>query len=703
MRARRFAARAANAGLVLFGLALVVVIGTGGTRLEFAGLAVGLRRVGNPLLGFAVSAALRLLASSRRSGLEAAIVRFFARQGLAPRDAPARPLSAARAGALLGAGLGLSAAGPDALHLLLTEPPPPPSLGEAVSALALAGAGGTALGAAAGALLGPIAFAAVRAAGWRRPGRYGVGRVTLAFLWVAAAAWIRQAPPGPRAFHTPGVLLAVTGTFVLAAAVIFLLLPAAVLRARRGRWGLAVIAGGTLASLVGIAGVASLGPGVSARLAGETGHPNILLVTVTGLRSDVAGTGGEGSGWTPNLAALAARGAILDETLSPTTETLAAAASVLTGSYPASHGIGPQRPFPPYPPEALPALLAAHGYATAAFVSARELDGRGSALGGLFDAYDDASGWRDRFGRLATVQPWLRLAGPPPRSIRAAERTAAAFVSWLERLPRTPWFAWVELADPSRPAPAAPPDEVSRATVGAWFRTGGGARLDDPLPRLPAWAPDRFREEPLAHWLSGYERAVARADAALGTLLRAVELRGEAHRTIVAVTAEHGVALGERGAWFEPGPGVPEGVLRVPWIVATAGPAGGAVVPGPCSLVDVAPTLLGLAGLAGGSAWEGEDLSRYLLAGEAQRRERRPAPVYLSSAPDPSGRRLQAVRRGPWKLVRDPEGRERLFFVEGLLEGEVQPLGGRVAREHRVLSDLLTDHLARTAAIPQAR
>ena len=91
-----------------------------------------------------------------------------------------------------------------------------------------------------------------------------------------------------------------------------------------------------------------------------------------------------------------------------------------------------------------------------------------------------------------------------------------------------------------------------------------------------------------------YYANVSYFDSKVGMLVRTLEEIGEADRTIVIVTADHGDMLGERGLWFKMN--FFEHSARVPLIIAgpgcTTGAAGNA-----CSLVDILPTLLDVAGL----------------------------------------------------------------------------------------------------------
>ncbi len=82
-------------------------------------------------------------------------------------------------------------------------------------------------------------------------------------------------------------------------------------------------------------------------------------------------------------------------------------------------------------------------------------------------------------------------------------------------------------------------------------------------------------------------------DSKVGAVVQALEESGQLDNTVVIVTSDHGDMLGERGLWykmtfFEPS-------ARVPLIVAGPGVVQGEVSE-PCSLVDVLPTFLDIAG-----------------------------------------------------------------------------------------------------------
>ena len=135
-----------------------------------------------------------------------------------------------------------------------------------------------------------------------------------------------------------------------------------------------------------------------------------------------------------------------------------------------------------------------------------------------------------------------------------------------------------------------------------------------------------------------------------------------------------------------------EEVIRVPLILRGPGVPAGVRMPGPASLVDVVPTILGLLGLPPAPGLDGVDLSRYwdpvqplerAVFAEADRRNKR-------------NDSLRAIRRGRWKLVvnrfsgatalydleKDPgEKRDVKKRKPGITDGLRKELGAFMARE----------------------
>ncbi|HYR28903.1 MAG TPA: sulfatase-like hydrolase/transferase, partial [Thermoanaerobaculia bacterium] len=159
--------------------------------------------------------------------------------------------------------------------------------------------------------------------------------------------------------------------------------------------------------------------------------PSILLVTLDTTRFDAMGGAA-----TPSFNALAERGTRFTSAYATVPQTLPSHASMMTGLYPAGHGVHENGRFLGAAHPLLAEKLKAAGYGTAAFVSAFAVAKR-FGLGRGFDVYDEDFG-----------------AG---LSERDAKATTDRAVAHLESAPGKPLFAWVHYYDPHYPyTPPAP-------------------------------------------------------------------------------------------------------------------------------------------------------------------------------------------------------------------------------------------------------
>jgi arylsulfatase A-like enzyme len=167
-----------------------------------------------------------------------------------------------------------------------------------------------------------------------------------------------------------------------------------------------------------------------------------------------------------------------------------------------------------------------------------------------------------------------------------------------------------------------------------------------------------------------YHAEVMVLDDALGRLLAAIDARDrrEGRSTLVVATALHGEALGEHGALAE-GASLYQEQLHVPLLFRWRGrlPAG-IRLRTPLSLRVVAPTVAELAFVQFPSG-QTRSVAAELRAG----REPEARPVFAQRGPltpdrvAPSTEEAVeelAVRRGRWKLIRDADGRGRLYDLE---------------------------------------
>jgi len=261
-------------------------------------------------------------------------------------------------------------------------------------------------------------------------------------------------------------------------------------------------------------------------------RPSILLVTLDTTRADCLGFESADI-QTPHLDALASRGVRFSQAYTTAPMTLPAHVSMLTGLYPAEHGIHENSRTLSDNQALLASRLAAEGYLTAAFVSGYPLS-RQFGLDRGFEHYDDALG--------------------PSAAERSAEETTNRALSYLEKS-TNPLFLWVHYFDPHEPY--APPEP---------FRT----KYEDP-----------------------YLGEIAAMDQEFGRLLEAFE--GRSPNTRILVVGDHGESLGEHGEALH-GNLLYQGVLRVPLIIAGLGIAPGQVAE-PVSSRRVFDTVLTWAGI----------------------------------------------------------------------------------------------------------
>ncbi|HSD29236.1 MAG TPA: sulfatase-like hydrolase/transferase [Vicinamibacteria bacterium] len=264
-------------------------------------------------------------------------------------------------------------------------------------------------------------------------------------------------------------------------------------------------------------------------------RPSILLVTLDTTRADAIGPEARGIE-TPAFDALAARGRRFRQAYATVPETLPSHVSMMTGLYPAGHGVHENARYLSRDRPVLAERLREAGYRTAAFVSSFVLARRfGLARG--FDVYDDEL-----------------LAG---HAERTARHTTDRVLAYLDHPSSQPVLLWVHYYDPH--APYAPPEP---------FRS-------------------RYAQAP-------YLGEVAAMDEQLGRLVRAFEERVGEPRAIVVV-GDHGEGLGEHGE-SQHGYLVYQATMRVPLLLVGPGLAPG-VSDAPVSTRRVFHTILDWAGL----------------------------------------------------------------------------------------------------------
>lgn len=428
----------------------------------------------------------------------------------------------------------------------------------------------------------------------------------------------------------------------------------------------------------------------------EPPRRNVILVTVDTLRADHLGPHDGSPTRTPELDRLARDGVVFAQSYAAANTTVPSHLSLLTSLPMATHGLTTNGGELLEPVVTLPHLFTAAGYRTAAVVSVKHLGPEfalGAALPDL-DLYDAPRRLSVPSSAEVTnehVFEWLgetcrepfflwvhywdpHMPYTPPSPFDAADgdgnlRTQATSMDAAT-------FTWAFYERPRlRQVLADRSDQLARLEreLGVGWRQlrsliyqpyGLEVYVEDPekaeearreLVQLADVVRSRVPlRRNLARWLSGvhdvqYPRAryageVSYVDHEIGRLRAELERLDIAGRTVLAVTGDHGESLGEHGIYFDHA-GLYEDTLRVPLIIWAPGILQPARPDAVARGLDVAPTLLALAGLAPGDAMTGRDL----LSTETGEGSGAPGePVVAESA----GRRQIAIVDGRWKLIR---------------------------------------------------
>ena len=326
--------------------------------------------------------------------------------------------------------------------------------------------------------------------------------------------------------------------------------------------------------------------------------PSVLLITIDTLRADRLGAYGHKPARTPVINRLAGQGVRFSDATAHAPLTYPSHVAILTGRYPGAFGakLNGMNPLADAA-VTLPERLRGAGYRTGAVIGSVILD-RSSGLAQGFDDYDDQIAVGS--GAVVALADLQR---------RAAEVSRLA-VNWVSQQ-RGPWFLWVHYYDPHLPY-AAP----------ASARVPGG----DP-----------------------YDAEVAYVDQQIGVLLKGVDRS----RTAIVLTSDHGEALGDHGE-EDHGYFIYDATLRVPLVITAPGLAPRTVSEQVRS-IDIAPTIVSMAGAdLAGSVMDGENL-RPLLAGES----RREIPLSIAESWYPrlhfGWSELRSARVGEWKFIAAPK------------------------------------------------
>lgn len=367
--------------------------------------------------------------------------------------------------------------------------------------------------------------------------------------------------------------------------------------------------------------------------------PNVVLILFDWCRRDAIGAYGLAPVRTPNLDRLANGGARFENCYTTAALCTPARASIITGLYPHSHGLrqtvypaGFESHLPTQFPEAMadpfgdprfrlwenfPFYLQNSGYDTAHFGKWH----LGNGNPGFFDV------WKSYNSLMAH---WVGAQDASPYRDTLQTDQVVDFIA--DRKAGQPFFVYTSYYSPH--APYEPPAE----------------------------ALEQYEGVPVAH--KEYYATVTALDREVGRIVRALEAAGTLDDTLIIVSTDHGGSFRQRPGSLR-GMGVAyDEVARIPLIMhwpARIRP--GQVRQAGASLVDIAPTVLGAAGIRTenaikaiitgktGSMFQGRDLIADIESGMDEWTR----PIFIENIPEAAinGSLFdeRCMRHDRWKLT----------------------------------------------------
>lgn len=291
---------------------------------------------------------------------------------------------------------------------------------------------------------------------------------------------------------------------------------------------------------------------------------NYILVTVDTLRVDRIGCYGYTDIETPTMDLFAERGIKFENCIATTPLTLPSHTSIMTGTFPAFHGVRDNGGFL-VPPElkTLAELFKEKEYDTAAFVASYVLDSKWGLNQGFDFYFDQFDLSQYKSISLGNVQ-------------HRGDEVIDQALPWLEDHKSKPFFAWIHLYDPH--TPYEPPSPFK-----------------EQYPNRP------------------YVGEIAYTDSQLARLWEFLEKENLIENTILIFASDHGESLGAHNENTH-GFFIYQESVHVPLIIVTPFESlFGLSRTGVVSLVDIMPTMLEMANIPVPSQSQGKSLQPLLF------------------------------------------------------------------------------------------
>jgi arylsulfatase A-like enzyme len=446
----------------------------------------------------------------------------------------------------------------------------------------------------------------------------------------------------------------------------------------------------------------------NATASAESGQsrPNIILVVADALRAQSMSLYGYRRVTTPNLDRWARSATVYLENHANSTSTKPSMTTILTGKHPLAHGRLTKAQPPDRSGENLLRELRDHGYYVGAVTSNEDASLKLLGFGSFLSAKESAAfqnlilSWLRRYGihptptggrvyqSLAQFMPFL---GYPSKTAHYgfADDTLAAAKDFVAHA-RKPFFLFVQVHEPHDPYEAPPsfrgmysmpsPPAARRTLSSSHYARYGASSQSEA---------DAYKDQ--------CEESVRYSDETLGRFLDEIDKLMQPEESVVVITSDHGESF-ERG-YMNHGEDLFENSTHVPLVIRFPRQERGERLSGLTQSVDIAPTLLTVAGIAAPKWMDGRALYPDQTPGTES--------TLTLNFKDPIGQRIFdtptkfALWSKPYKLIQNCETRHALLYNLADDPGEKVDLTKAAPRVPNEMQTLLKGKLARQVKGPK--
>lgn len=317
---------------------------------------------------------------------------------------------------------------------------------------------------------------------------------------------------------------------------------------------------------------------------------NFLIVLLDAAGAQHFGCYGRGGDVSPRIDALASAGVLFKNAHTEAVYTQAAVGSLLTAQYPDRHGSYLKGFGLSEDTRSIAQILKEAGWQTALITASPNA----SSLYGYNRGFD-------------TVQELYKRSGDAKRLVDAAEVVDAS-MKWIEEQAGKKFFLYAHVREPH--APHTPPAPFRGRYSDGYEGPFKDNSATEDIFNLVNSGKIEMSDADKAYMAARYDENLAYADAQVGRMLDSLKSRGLMENTVIILVGDHGEAMGEHRL-FGHNAHLYQEFSRVPFIIHLPAQVDGkrAVVDEQVGLIDVAPTIVAMAGLdAPPGAFQGRSL-----------------------------------------------------------------------------------------------